>query len=229
MDYRSNDRTPQTTCDDWRGAWDELLIRATDRRPVRDAGLDAAIPRGVGCSRSVPRRGKKRFIADLRGAGDWRLARRVASPEFQAPTVLASGGCVPSGLASWRSPLRVDCAALLGAGARARTRCAPAALRSDSWRESVDEARCARRPRPCGARRHSTPAPTGRSHRSLDTAWQGPEEKSRLESGLSCSPVRPYRPCASSPLRLGQISRQIVKRVLASSGHRGRDDARGQR
>ena len=56
--------------------------------------------------------------------GVWRLARRVgesASPGFRAATSRASGGCVPPGLASWRSPLRVDCAALLGAGARART------------------------------------------------------------------------------------------------------------
>ena len=56
---------------------------------------------------------------------------------------------------SWRSGLRPDFAALLGPGVRGRTRCAPAALRSDSARESVDEARCARHPRPCGARRHS--------------------------------------------------------------------------
>ena len=146
-----------------------------------------------------------------------------ASPGFRAPTALASGGCVPPGLASWRSPLRVDCAALLGAGARARTRCAPAALRSNSWRESVDEARCARRPHPCGARRHSTPAPAGRSHRSLATAWRGSIEKSRFAL------LAVARAQAPSSRRLRQISLQIVKRVLASSGHRGRDDARGRR
>jgi hypothetical protein len=46
-----------------------------------------------------------------------------------------------------RSPLRLDSAALLGPGVRGRTRCAPAALRSDNDRESVYEARCARHPR----------------------------------------------------------------------------------
>src|ERR1700712_1887708 len=52
-----------------------------------------------------------------------------------------------------RSPLRVDSAALLVPGVRWRTRYAPAALRSDSACESVDEARCARHPRNSGARR----------------------------------------------------------------------------
>ena len=52
-----------------------------------------------------------------------------------------------------RSGLQPDFAALLVPGVRGRTRCAPAALRSDSARESVHEARCARHPRACGARR----------------------------------------------------------------------------
>ena len=156
-------------------------------------------------------------ICGEQAPGAWRLALGAArgesaSPGFRAPTALASGGCVPSGLASWRSPLRVDCAALLGAGARARTRCAPAALRSNSWRESVDEARCARRPHPCGARRHSTPAPAGRSHRSLATAWRGSIEKSRFAL------LAVARAQAQSSRRLGQISLQIVKRGFGIVG-----------
>ena len=120
--------------------------------------------------------------------------RRGPVPRGRAAAASRRGGL------SGRSRLRLDCAVLLAVGARARTRCAPAALHSNSWRESVHEARCARRPHPCGARRPSTPAPAGRSRRS--------------------------------PRRLGSLDKYGAPcfcLVLASSGHRGRDDARGHR
>ena len=82
----------------------------------------------------------------------------------------------------WRSPLRGDCAALLGTGSRRPTRfvrcahCTPT-----SGAESDNEARCARRPRSCAARRHplasaqALPAALGQrgcSSTELPLLWQ---------------------------------------------------------
>ena len=74
---------------------------------------------------------------------------RLASDDF-TPTWSQHEARLPGARAGplRRSRLRLDSAALLGPGVRGRTRCAPAARRSNNDRESVHEARCARHPGP---------------------------------------------------------------------------------
>jgi len=83
-------------------------------------------------------------------------------------------GCpAPAPAQRRRSGLRPDFAALLVPWVRGRTRCAPAALRSDSARESVHEARCARPPGLRCSPPPDGPAQAPGSRSSCEANWRG--------------------------------------------------------
>lgn len=121
----------------------------------------------------------------------------------------------------WRAPLQWGPARGAGGSGRpvGRLRCdargrvapqnslrAPWALRSDSCGESVLDARCARRPRPCASRR-------SRRHPSQATA-AAPKFVRRCLSATGSRPAKPVAPSFTSELELGELRSPLGGKTL---------------
>jgi len=93
---------------------------------------------------------------------------------YEAPCQRAPVALHPHGPLSSRSALRADCTVLLAAWAHGRTRCAACGRAAQtSGRESEEEARCARRPSTCAARR-ALRGPCGRRATGARCGRRGP-------------------------------------------------------
>jgi hypothetical protein len=122
----------------------------------------------------------------------------------------------------WRAPLQWGPARGAGGSGRpvGRLRCdargrvapqnslrAPWALRSDSCGESVLDARCARRPRPCASRR-------SRRHPSQATTAAAKFVR-RCLSATGSRPAKPAAPSPTSELELGELRSPLGRKTLA--------------